>query len=256
MQKKPLILVTNDDGITAPGIRALISAMNEIGDVVVVAPDRPQSGMGHAITLDSTIYCDAVTNDEGDQLEYRCSGTPADCVKMAVSEILNKKPDICVSGVNHGSNSSINVIYSGTMSAAIEAGIEGIPAIGFSLLDFSWNANFENLKTDIKKITLQVLKNGLPDGIVLNVNFPKLEKKEFKGIKICRQARANWVEEFDKRVNPQGKEYYWLTGKFVNLDHGEDTDVWALENDYISVVPVHFDLTAHHYIQKLNSWEL
>jgi len=256
MEKRPLILVTNDDGITAPGIRTLISVMNEIGDVVVIAPDSPQSGMGHAITLDSTIYCDAVTIDDGDQLEYRCSGTPADCVKMAINETLNKKPDLCVSGINHGSNSSINVIYSGTMSAAIEAGIEGVPAIGFSLLDYSWNANFDNLRADIKKIVSQVLKNGLPDGIVLNVNFPKLNKKNFKGIKICRQARANWVEEFDKRTNPQGKEYYWLTGNFVNLDHGEDTDVWALENEYISVVPVHFDLTAHHYIQKLNSWKL
>jgi 5'-nucleotidase len=256
MQKRPLILVTNDDGIMAPGIRTLISVMNEIGDVVVIAPDSPQSGMGHAITLDSTIYCDAVTNDEGVQLEYRCSGTPADCVKMAISEILNKKPDLCVSGINHGSNSSINVIYSGTMSAAIEAGIEGIPAIGFSLLDYSWNAKFDNLKTFIKKITLEVLENGLPDGIVLNVNFPKLKKKNFKGVKICRQAKANWVEEFDKRTNPQGKEYYWLTGKFVNQDHGEDTDVWALENEYISIVPVHFDLTAHHFIQKLNSWKI
>ncbi len=256
MKKRPLILVTNDDGIMAPGVRALISVMNEIGDVVVVAPDSPQSGMGHAITLDSTIYCDAVTNDEGDQFEYRCSGTPADCVKMAISEILNKKPDLCVSGINHGSNSSINVIYSGTMSAALEAGIEGIPAIGFSLLDYSWNANFEGLKKHIKKIALQVLHNGLPDGVVLNVNFPKLLNNDFKGIKICRQARANWVEEFDKRINPQGKEYYWMTGKFINLDNGEDTDVWALENDYISVVPVHFDLTAHHFIQKLNSWDL
>jgi 5'-nucleotidase len=256
MKNRPLILVTNDDGITAPGIRTLISVMNEIGDVVVIAPDSPQSGMGHAITLDSTIYCDAVTNDEGEQLEYRCSGTPADCVKMAVSEILNKKPDLCVAGINHGSNSSINVIYSGTMSGAIEAGIEGIPAIGFSLLDYSWNANFKPLKKHIKNIATQVLQNGLPDGIVLNVNFPKLKKKNFKGIKICRQARANWVEEFDKRTNPQGKEYYWLTGNFVNLDHGEDTDVWALENEYISIVPVHFDLTAHHYIQKLNSWDL
>ncbi len=256
MEKRPLILVTNDDGITAPGIRALISVMNEIGDVVVIAPDSPQSGMGHAITLDSTIYCDAIAIDEGEQLEYRCSGTPADCVKMAISEILNKKPDLCVSGINHGANSSINVIYSGTMSAAIEAGIEGIPAIGFSLLDYSWNANFEGLKEHIKKIALEVLKNGLPDGVVLNVNFPKLTNNNFKGIKICRQARANWVEEFDKRTNPQGKEYYWLTGKFVNLDKGQDHDVWALENDYISVVPVHFDLTAHHFIQKLNSWEL
>ncbi len=256
MEKKPLILVTNDDGITAPGIRTLISVMNEIGDVVVIAPDSPQSGMGHAITLDSTIYCDAITIDDGEQLEYRCSGTPADCVKMAISEILNKKPDLCVSGINHGANSSINVIYSGTMSAAIEAGIEGIPAIGFSLLDYSWKANFEGLKKHIKKIALEVIKNGLPDGIVLNVNFPKLSSNNFKGIKICRQARANWVEEFDKRTNPQGKEYYWLTGRFVNLDKGEDNDVWALENDYISVVPVHFDLTAHHFIQKLNSWEL
>ena len=256
MQKKPLILVTNDDGISAPGVRTLISVMNEIGDVVVVAPDSPQSGMGHAITLDSTIYCDAVTIDEGLQLEYRCSGTPADCVKMAISEILNKKPDLCVSGINHGANSSINVIYSGTMSAAIEAGIEGIPAIGFSLLDYSWNANFEGLKKHIKTLAMEVLQNGLPDGVVLNVNFPKLKEKEFKGIKICRQARANWVEEFDKRINPQGKEYYWLTGKFVNMDHGEDTDVWALENEYISVVPVSLDLTAHHFIQNLNSWDL
>jgi 5'-nucleotidase len=230
--------------------------MNEIGDVVVIAPDSPQSGMGHAITLDSTIYCDAVTVDEGIQLEYRCSGTPADCVKMAISEILNKKPDICVAGVNHGSNSSINVLYSGTMSAAIEAGIEGIPAVGFSLLDYSWNANFDGLKKYIKKIALEVLKHGLPDGVVLNVNFPKLLKNDFKGIKICRQARANWVEEFDKRTNPQGKEYYWLTGKFVNLDTGEDTDVWALKNKYISVVPTHFDLTAHNFIKKLSSWDL
>ncbi len=256
MQKRPLILVTNDDGITAPGIRTLISVMNELGDVIVVAPDSPQSGMGHAITLDSTIYCDAITIDEGPQLEYRCSGTPADCVKMAISEILNKKPDLCVSGVNHGSNSSINVIYSGTMSAAVEAGIEGIPAIGFSLLDYSWNAKFDHLKAAIKKIAENVLERGLPDGVVLNVNFPKVESKKFKGIKICRQARANWVEEFDKRVNPQGKEYYWLTGKFINLDNGEDTDLWSLKNGYIAIVPVGFDMTAHHFLPALNQWKL
>ncbi len=254
MQKKPLILVTNDDGITAPGVRTLIEVMNEIGDVVVLAPDSPQSGMGHAITLDSTIYCENISTDEVPQNEFRCSGTPADCVKMAVSEILDRKPDLCVSGINHGNNSSINVIYSGTMSAAIEAGIEGIPAIGFSLLDFSWNADFEPLKPIVKKIAQEVLKNGLPDGVVLNVNFPKV--KEFRGLRICRQARANWVEEFDKRVNPQGKEYYWLTGKFVNLDQGEDTDVWALENGFVSIVPVHFDLTAHHTIAELNQWDL
>jgi 5'-nucleotidase len=250
--KRPLILVTNDDGISAPGIRTLIKVMNKIGDVVVVAPDSPQSGKGHAITIDSILTCNAITIDEGEQLEYSCSGTPADCVKIAVNEILNKKPDLCVSGVNHGSNSSINVVYSGTMSAAVEAGIEGIPAIGFSLLDYSWKADFKDLEPFIEKIALKVLKEGLPDGVVLNVNFPKTNT--FKGIKICRQARANWVEEFDKRSNPQGKEYYWLTGKFVNLDKGEDTDEAALQNDYISIVPVKFDLTAHHFIQNLNSW--
>ncbi|MCF6213912.1 MAG: 5'/3'-nucleotidase SurE [Flavobacteriaceae bacterium] len=257
MKKRPLILVTNDDGITAPGIRTLIDAMNDLGDVVVVAPDSPQSGMGHAITLDSTLHCNPInTDDDGPQIEYKCSGTPADCVKLAVNEILNKKPDLCVSGINHGSNASINVIYSGTMSAAVEAGIEGVPAIGFSLLDYTWKANFIGLKAYIKKIAQNVLDNGLPDGIVLNVNFPKTKEGVFKGIKICRQARANWKEEFDKRINPQGKEYYWLTGTFVNLDHGEDTDMWALSNNYISIVPVQFDLTAHHFIQNLNSWSL
>jgi len=254
MNKRPLILVTNDDGITAPGIRTLIAVMNQIGDVVVVAPDSPQSGMGHAVTINETLYCNQITIDDGPQTEYKSSGTPADCVKLAVSEILDRRPDLCVSGINHGSNSSINVIYSGTMSAAVEAGVEGIPAIGFSLLDYSWNANFEVLKPFIKQVVLNVLEHGLPDGVVLNVNFPKSET--FKGIKICRQARANWVEEFDKRTNPQGRIYYWLTGKFVNMDKGEDTDEWALANNYISVVPVMFDLTAHHFIQKLNSWNL
>lgn len=254
MNKRPLILVSNDDGITAPGIRTLISVMNEIGDVVVVAPDSPQSGMGHAVTIDDTLFCDEIKVDDGPQKEYHSSGTPADCVKLAVSEILDRKPDLCVSGINHGSNSSINVIYSGTMSAAVEAGVEGIPAIGFSLLDYSWNANFEPLKKYIKQITLNVIENGLPDGVVLNVNFPKSET--FKGFKICRQARANWVEEFDKRENPRGKKYYWLTGKFVNMDEGKDTDEWALANNYVSVVPVQFDLTAHSFIKNLNNWNL
>jgi 5'-nucleotidase len=254
MNNKPLILVTNDDGITAPGLRFLIGLMNEIGEVVVVAPDAPQSGMGHAVTINEILYCDQIKVDEGPQIEFKSSGTPADCVKFAVSMVLDRKPDLCVSGVNHGSNSSINVIYSGTMSAAVEAGVEGIPAIGFSLLDDSWNANFEPLKAAIKKIVLNVLANGLPDGVVLNVNFPKADS--FKGIKICRQARANWVEEFDKRENPQGGVYYWLTGVFTDMDHGEDTDEWALRNNFISVVPVQFDLTAHYFMQNLNSWNL
>ncbi|QNK76404.1 5'/3'-nucleotidase SurE [Winogradskyella undariae] len=255
MSARPLILVTNDDGITAPGIRTLISVMNQIGDVVVVAPDSPQSATGHSITINSTLHIEKV-NIDGKQPEYSCSGTPVDCVKLAVNEILERRPDICVSGINHGSNSSINVIYSGTMSAAVEAGIEGIPAIGFSLLDYNWGANFEHCKTFVETITRQVLEHGLPEGVVLNVNLPNLKKEEIKGIKICRQAKANWKEEFDKRTNPMGRDYYWLTGKFVNMDEGEDTDEWALENGYVSVVPVHFDLTAHHAIQSLNTWEL
>ncbi|CAM4053581.1 MULTISPECIES: 5'/3'-nucleotidase SurE [Flavobacterium] len=254
--KKPLILVTNDDSIVAPGIRFLISVMKEIGDVIVVAPDSPQSAMGHAITINNTLHIDKVNLDKDIEHEYSCSGTPVDCVKMAVHEILKRKPDLCVSGINHGSNSSINVIYSGTMSAAVEAGIEGIPAIGFSHLDYGWGTDFEPTKEYIKKITLEVLEHGLPEGVVLNVNFPKTEEEPIKGIQVCRQAKAAWVEKFDKRTNPQGKEYYWLTGEFVNLDKGEDTDEWALKNGYVSVVPVQFDLTAYHAIQTLNSWNL
>jgi 5'-nucleotidase len=255
-KSKPLILITNDDGITAPGIQALIAVMTTIGEVVVVAPDKPQSAMGHAITINSTLYLNKISKENDDITQYSCSGTPVDCVKLGVNEILKRKPDLCVSGVNHGSNSSINVIYSGTMSAAVEAGIEGIPAIGFSLCDYDWNANFEEIKSFIKKITLEVLKNGLPQGVVLNVNFPKLSEKEIKGIKICRQAKAIWAEKFDKRQTPLGKDYYWLAGEFINQDKGEDTDEWALAHGYVSVVPVQFDLTAHHAIQQLNSWEL
>ena len=255
MSKRPLILITNDDGITAPGIRSLIDVMNKIGDVVVVAPDSPQSAMGHAITVNSTLHCSKIKLDNGPQKEYSCSGTPADCVKLAVNELLDRKPDICVSGINHGSNSSINVIYSGTMSAALEAGIEGIPAIGFSLLDYRWGANFEPLKPAIKTITENAIKNGIPKNVVLNVNMPKVDApEELNGIKICRQAKAYWIEKFDKRTNPMGKEYYWLTGEFINKDKGEDTDEWALNKNFISIVPVQYDLTAHHVIQELNTW--
>ena len=253
-KNKPLILITNDDGITAPGIRALINVMSEISEVVVVAPDKPQSAMGHAITINNTLFLNKISKDNAPVLEYSCSGTPVDCVKLAVNEILKRKPDLCVSGINHGSNSSINIIYSGTMSAAVEAGIEGIPAIGFSLLDYNWDANFEESKSFIKKITLEVLEKKLPLDVVLNVNIPNLKKEEIKGIKICRQAKALWMEKFDKRTSPFGKDYYWLSGEFVNQDKGEDTDEWALKNGYISIVPVQFDLTAHHATQQLNTW--
>lgn len=255
--KRPLILVTNDDGITAPGIRTLIKAMLPLGEVVVVAPDAPQSGMGHAITVNDTLYCDPITVDESLEIqEFSCSGTPADCVKIAVNEVLHRKPDLLVSGINHGSNASINVIYSGTMSAAVEAGTMGIPAIGFSLLDFSYNADFSHTVQPIQHLTRQCLQHGMPQGVVLNVNFPKIDQGPFKGIKICRQANAQWVEQFDKRKSPWGRTYYWLSGEFVNLDQGQDTDQWALDNGYISVVPVQYDLTAHYAIPLINQWNL
>ena len=252
--QKPLILVVNDDGIFAPGIRKLISIMNEFGEVVVVAPDGPQSGKSHAITIESTIRCDRVKINDGPQIEYSCSGTPVDCVKLAMNKLLERKPDLCVSGINHGSNSSINVIYSGTMSAAVEGALEGIPSIGYSLLDYSHKADFSESESFIKKITKSVLEKGLPDGVCLNINIPKSEEgKKIQGIKVCRQANANWEEEFDERKDPKGRTYYWLTGKFVNYDNGKDTDEWALENHYISVVPVQFDVTAHNSISKINN---
>jgi 5'-nucleotidase len=249
---KPLILVTNDDGITAPGIRKLISIVNEIGDVIVVAPNSPQSGKGHAITINSTLSFEELHLD-GPQKDFSCSGTPVDCVKMALDKILPRKPDLVVSGINHGANSSINVIYSGTMSAAVEAGVEGLQAIGFSLSDLKWDADFDQAEEFIKEIILKTLENPMPKGIVLNVNIPKLPKEDIKGIKVCKQANAKWEESFDERTNPHGRKYYWLTGYFNNMDESEDADETALANGYISIVPVKFDLTAYEYMNELNS---
>jgi 5'-nucleotidase len=249
----PTILVVNDDGITAPGIKALMDAMQELGKVVVVAPDSPQSGMGHAITIGSPLRLDKVDIYEGIE-SYRCSGTPVDCVKLAVNKILKgKKPDLCVSGINHGLNNSINILYSGTMSAAVEGAIESIPSIGFSLDDYTIQANFSHCIQYVKAIAKQVLQNGLPPATLLNVNFPN--GPHIKGIKICRQANAKWAEEFDERLDPHRRPYYWLTGVFQMNDSGEETDVWALEHNYASVVPVQFDMTAHHAIPLLNNWQ-
>ena len=250
-KSKPLILITNDDGITAPGIRSLVETMKTIGDVVVVAPDSVQSGMGHAITLNTLIRIDKV-EIHGESLGYQCSGTPVDCVKIAVHRIMHRKPDLLVSGINHGSNSSINVIYSGTMSAAMEGSIEGIPSIGFSLCNSTHEADFTAAAHFAKRIANNVLNHGLPEGSLLNVNIPYYPLDEIKGIKICRQATAKWEEVFEERIDPSNRKYYWLTGKFKNYDHGEDTDEWALANKYVSVVPVQFDFTAHHAIPFLN----
>jgi 5'-nucleotidase len=255
MPVQPTILVTNDDGIFAPGITALARVASRFGKIIVVAPDKPQSGMGHAITINSTLRIQK-TNYHNAATEYACSGTPVDCVKMAVNHILKKRPDLVLSGINHGSNSSINVIYSGTMSAAIEGALEGTPSIGFSLCDYSMEADFTQAEKYIASIISESLKDRIPKGVCLNVNIPKLRAGEFKGVRVVRQARANWVERFEERKDPYGREYYWLTGEFVNFEpESDDTDEWALANGYISVVPTQADLTAHGSLKPLKHFE-
>ncbi|OYX22192.1 MAG: 5'/3'-nucleotidase SurE [Algoriphagus sp. 32-45-6] len=253
---KPLILVSNDDGITSKGIRVLVAAMKKIGDVVVVAPDSPQSGMGHAITIGETLrlYEEDIFEDV---LAFKSSGTPADCVKLAKHYVLkDRTPDLVVSGINHGSNTSISVLYSGTMSAAIEGALEGYPSIGFSLCDFSSKADFSHVEEWVEKIARQVLERGIPKGVALNVNFPPKRNEQIKGIKVCRQADAKWQEEFAERFDPTGRKYFWMAGNFVNFDKGEDNDEWAIANNYISIVPCQYDLTAYHAITQINKdWD-
>lgn len=254
--KKPLILITNDDGISAPGIRALVEAAATIGEVVVVAPDSPQSAQGHAITISMPLRLKKVEVFEGIE-SWECSGTPVDAVKLAKSVVLKDRTiDLCVSGINHGSNAALNIIYSGTMSAAMEASIEGIPSIGFSLLDFRWEADFTAAKAYAEQIIRKVWEQGMPEGCnLLNVNIPDLPLDEIKGIKVCRQAEARWVEEFAEAFDPLGRPYYWLTGQFVNDDKREDNDVNALENGYVSVVPSGHDLTVHGAVKPLKFLE-
>jgi 5'-nucleotidase len=252
---RPVILITNDDGIMAPGIRNLVEAVKDLGKVVVVAPDKPQSGMGHAITIGLPLRLHPVTIFEGIEA-WQCSGTPVDCVKLAVDKVLHRKPDICLSGINHGANHSINVIYSGTMSAAVEAAIESIPSAGFSLLDHSVEADFTGASKYARLVVQHMLSTKLDKHTVLNVNIPAVPSELIKGVRICKQAYAKYEEDFVERSDPNGKKYFWLTGEFVNFDKGRDSDVWALEHNYVSVVPVQFDLTNYVLKSKLEkSWK-
>ncbi|MFT5647523.1 MAG: 5'-nucleotidase [Aureispira sp.] len=253
MENKPTILISNDDGITAIGIRTLIEVAKKFGNVVVVAPDSPQSAQGHSITIEDPIRIHPSDIFGPEVQAYECTGTPVDCIKLAKNVILkDQKIDLCLSGINHGSNASTNVIYSGTMSAAMEASMEGIPAIGFSLLDFSANADFSAAKEFVEQIVANALANGLGETLLLNVNIPKLSVAEIKGIKICRQAKGYWSEDFQKGTDPMGRDYYWLTGKYIYQDEGEDSDIWALENGYVSIVPVMYDLTHHAALSSLD----
>ncbi|MDQ2772697.1 MAG: 5'/3'-nucleotidase SurE [Bacteroidota bacterium] len=257
--KKPLILVSNDDGITAPGIRHLVETVLALGaEVVVVAPDSPQSGMGHAITIGHALRLTRNPVFGPDVEAYECSGTPADCVKIAKHYILrDRTPDLVVSGINHGSNASVNVLYSGTMSAAIEAAIEGLPAIGFSLCEYGPQADFSHVAEWVSQVCRHALEHGVPAGTALNVNIPKKSDTPIAGLRLARQARAKWAEKFDRRLDPYQRPYYWLMGTFENLDLGTDTDEWALAHNYVSIVPCQFDLTAVHGLAQLSTgWAL
>lgn len=253
--RRPLILVTNDDGMFAPGIRSLVEIARHMGEVIVVAPNSPQSAKGHAVTLADPIRLNKV--NVFDNIEaYECSGTPVDCVKLAKNILLkNRKIDLCVSGINHGSNASINILYSGTISAAMEASIEGINSIGFSLEDYDMNANFLPAAPWVKSIMEYVLNNSLIDSKLLNVNIPHPNLGPIRGMKVCRQAEGRWEEEFVEGEDPRGQKFYWLTGNFATQDTGPGTDINALREGYISIVPSLHDLTHHKAIPSLISLE-
>jgi 5'-nucleotidase len=254
-KSKPVILITNDDGVTAPGILNLVEAVKDLGKIIVVAPDKPQSGMGHAITIGHPLRLQKINGVENVET-WSCTGTPVDCVKLAVDKVLHRKPDLCLSGINHGANHSINVIYSGTMSAAVEAAIESIPSVGFSLLDYSIEADFSGARKYARLIVEKMLAINNEKHMILNVNIPAVPELDIKGLKICRQAYAKYEEDFVERHDPNGRKYYWLTGEFINFDKGKDTDVWALAHNYVSVVPVQFDLTNYVLKTKLEKlWQ-
>jgi 5'-nucleotidase len=255
LKNRPLIFITNDDGIGAPGIRALIEIMRGLGRVVVVAPDKPQSGTGHAITMNTPLRLKKIVDQPGYK-EYSCNGTPVDCVKLGFKVVVNGRPDLLVSGVNHGSNASINIIYSGTMAGVLEGSMASVPSIGFSLDDYSHDADMEPAKRFIRVIAENVFKYSLPDGVCLNVNIPGIPLSSIKGIRICRQAGGTWQEDFDERIDPGGMKYYWLKGIFVRKETGEDTDVAALEQGYVAVVPIQFDFTAVKAIAGLRKWKM
>jgi 5'-nucleotidase len=255
MKEEKLILVTNDDGVDAKGIVSLAEAMAHLGKVVVIAPSDPQSGMSQAITVKHPLRAKKVEINGYDR--YAVNGTPTDCVKLAFNRLLSRKPDLLVSGINHGSNSSASVLYSGTLGATMEGCINNIPSIGFSLISFDQDADFSAASKYARLIAAKVLENGLPDLTGLNVNIPYVKESEIKGIKICRQAMGLWQEEFEQRTDPSGREYYWLTGKYLNHEpNAEDTDEWALKNNYIAIVPIHVDLTSHRTLEILKKWDI
>lgn len=251
--EKPYILITNDDGADSKGIDVLTRLMLQLGEVVVVAPDGPRSAQSNALTVTHPIRFKKIEEAVG-LTRYSCTGTPTDCVKLAMHEILDRQPDLIVSGINHGSNSAINVIYSGTMGAVLEGCEHGIPSIGFSICNYSPDADFTHFEPYILSVARQTLAHGLSSGVCLNVNAPA---ETIQGVKICRQCNGRWTKEFAKRTDPHGRAYYWLTGYFENHEpEATDTDEWALQNGFVSVVPTKIDMTAYNTITTLQEWSL
>jgi 5'-nucleotidase len=248
-----LILVTNDDGLYAAGLKTLLEIMEEFGKVILISTLESMSGMSQALTVKVPLRVRLIEETDRHRI-YACNGTPTDCVKLAVNQLVDRTPDWVVSGINHGSNASVSVLYSGTMAAAIEGCLYGINSVGFSLNDFSPTADFSICRKYVRMVMKKVAADPLPDGVCLNVNIPSVKKEEIRGIKICRQSKGNWKEEFEKRKDPMGKSYYWLTGIFRNHEPDSiDTDEWALANNYVSVVPISIDMTAHWYLGNLKT---
>jgi len=255
MKKKPLILISNDDGIEADGIQALWRQLRKFGDVVVVAPLTQQSAVGHAITTSSPIRVRKNLIDKG-FYGYAVEGTPADSVKLAVRNLLiDRKIDLLVSGINQGSNTAINVIYSGTVSAATDGTVLGIPSIAVSLGSFEYK-NFEPAAKFASKLAKVVLKRGLPKGVLLNVNVPALPESKIKGVLVTKQGKSDWEDWYEKRLDPNKREYYWLAGKMLNGDNSREYDHKAIVDGFISVTPIHYDLTAHKLLDEIKSWNL
>ena len=252
---KPLILITNDDGVSSRGLLHLVEVAQEYGDIVVMAPDHNASGLSTSITTARPLRIREVSQSDGVAV-YSCDGTPADCVKMGLEHFCPHKPDLVLSGINYGSNASINIIYSGTMGAALEACLNGCQAIGFSLLNHNPAADFEACTPTIRHILDYVMQHSLPDYTALNVNIPRLPAVQIKGIRVCRQARASWVDSLEKRIDPIGRPYWWMTGKFVCDNPPADSDEYLLAHGYATVVPIHPDFTAYHHLDNLKQIEL
>lgn len=252
MNEKPFILVSNDDGYDAPGIKELAKQMKLIGDVAVVAPDRQNSAVSSSLSVAKPLRVKRLIEDDTDI--YIVDGTPTDNVKIAIHELLDRKPDLVVTGINHGANTSVNVLYSGTVGAAIEGMIAGIPSIAFSLASHSYKTDLKAAGKYSKIIAEKILKTSVPNGTLLNVNIPAIDEEEIKGIKLTHLSNSKWIDKYDKRYDPFNREYFWFAGEYVIYeDDTDDADDHALTNGFVSVSPIKIEYTDNQYLNKLKN---